>query len=662
MEDREILTRFKSGTLERRRAVALLTGSPTAALATRPRRAAPAPPSAPRAPEPCAVIAFQGRFPGAVDLTAFWQLALAPGTTPAATPRADDPTTSATDATHTTATTATGRPAPRPTPPTNGTALAATGRVTATTATPRTTAPAVTAPHRPAPDAEGHFLDGVDAFDPDLFGIDPAAAARLDPQERLLLESARQVLESAGCHGARLDALGSPDGATASRGVGVYTAVTSHDYALLDPAGTPHGDPAGRLSRLLDLRGPSQSVDTGASSFLTALHHALAALRAGECAAALVGAAELHLHPGRLRPGDGEGVAAVLLKPLSAARADGDRVQAVILSSAVGHPGRGAHAPLRERLVQRALATARVPADTVTVTEDSRSAAPCVGRAGAATGAAALARAVLQLRHTTLLPAPAPAPTPVPADPGRAQPAPWPAGPPRRALVGVHEDGAPQAVLVLEEAPAPDPRHDPHQDPHPAPHPEPAGGPRLVLLSAPTPEHLGATAGQLARWLTDPTGAARGAVCDLDSVAGELRSGRAPMDCRLAVVAGDVPALASALAAFAAPPRAPGANATGPDHPHAPPVRSADLRAAGARDPLLLGDLDETRAYVDALWRGGRLEQLTRLWLAGVDVLTADRAPGARPVLDLPTTAARPRSFWFPAPPDDGRAERGDLG
>ncbi|MFD7034016.1 polyketide synthase [Streptomyces sp. NPDC059917] len=593
MEDREILTRFKSGTLERRRAVALLTGSPTATLTTRPHHAAP--PRTPQPPEPCAVIAFQARFPGAEDLATFWQLSLTPGTPP--------------------------NPSPAP------------------TATP---------PHRPAPDAEGHFLDAVDAFDPDLFGIDPAAAARLDPQERLLLESARQVLEGAGCHGPRLDALGSPDGATPSRSVGVYTAVTSHDYALLDPAGTPYGDPAGRLSRLLDLRGPSQSVDTGASSFLTALHHALAALRAGECAAALVGAAELHLHPGRLRPGDGEGVAAVLLKPLSAARADGDRVQAVILSSAVGHPGRGPHAPLRERLVQRALATARVPAATATVTEDSRSAAPRVGRAGAATGAAALARAVLQLRHATLLPAPAP------ADPGRAQPSPWPAGPPRRALVGVHEDGAPQAVLVLEEAPAPDPR--------PAPHPEPTGGARLVLLSAPTPEHLGATAGQLARWLTAPTGAARGAVCDLDSVAGELRSGRAPMDCRLAVVATDVPTLASALAAFAAPPRAPGTNATGPDHPYAPPVRSADLRATGARDPLLLGDLDETRAYVDALWRGDRLEQLTRLWLAGVDVLTAHRAPGARPVLDLPTTAARPRPFWFPAPPDDGRAEPGDLG
>ncbi|WP_330335551.1 polyketide synthase (plasmid) [Streptomyces sp. NBC_00536] len=497
----------------------------------------------------------------------------------------------------------------------------------------------------PIPDQNPRLLNGVAAFDPDLFGLDPATAAALDPQERLLLESARQVLEGAGYAGARLDALGSPDGATASRSVGVFTAVTSHDYSLLAPAGTPYGDPAGRLSRLLDLRGPSQSVDTGASSFLTAVHHALAALRAGECAAALVGAAELRLHPGRLRPGDGEGVAAVLLRPLSAARADGDRVQAVVLSSAVGHPGRGPHAPLRERLAQRALATARIPAAAVALTEDSRSAARSVGRAGAATGAAALARAVLQLRHATLLPDPA-------RSGGRAQPAPWPAGAPRRALVGVHEDGEPQAVLVLAEAPAPAPA--PEQ-----PAPEPGGGPRLVLLSAPTPAHLTATAGRLARWLTSPAGAARGAVCDLDAVAGELRSGRAPMDCRLAVVATDVPELASALAAFAAPGGLPEADGL----PYAPPVRSADLRTAHARDPLLLGDLGETRAYVDALWRGDRLEQLTRLWLAGVDVLVTDTAPGAgpRPVLDLPTTASRPRPFWLPAPPDTARAERGDL-
>ncbi|MER5733971.1 polyketide synthase, partial [Streptomyces sp. NPDC002138] len=541
-----------------------------------------------------------------------------------------------------------GAPGAAAAPDPAGSADAAT-TTAAATATANQDAPAVApapAPAATAAPATGHFLDGIDAFDPDLFGIDPAAAAGLDPQERLLLESARQVLEGAGYSGARLDALGSPDGATATRSIGVYTAVTSHDYALLAPAGTPQGDPAGRLSRLLDLRGPSQSVDTGASSFLTALHHALAALRAGECAAALVGAAELRLHPGRLRSGDGEGVAAVLLRPLAAAHADGDRVRAVVLSSAVGHPGRGPHAPLRESLVRRALAAARVPADTVAVTEDARSVAPSVGRAGAATGAAALARAVLQLRHATLLPAPRAAPgAATGAATGRARPAPWPAGAPRRALVGVHEDGAPQAVLVLEEAPAP-----------PARAPEPGGGPRLVLLSAPTPAHLSATAGRLARWLTSPDGAARGAVCDLDAVAGELRSGRAPMDCRLAVVATDVPGLASALAAFAAPSGLPEENDA-----YAPPVRSADLRAAAARDPLLLGDLDETRAYVGALWRGARLEQLTRLWLAGVDVLVADRAPAARPALDLPPTAARPRPFWFAGPPDTARGERGDL-
>ncbi|MDJ0384716.1 polyketide synthase [Streptomyces sp. G-G2] len=509
----------------------------------------------------------------------------------------------------------------------------------------------------PEATGDGHYLDDIDGFDPDLFGLDDRTAALLDPQERLLLHSAWQALESAGHAGARLDATG--------RSVGVYLAVTSRDYAVLTGGRGPQGDPAGRLSRLLDLRGPSQNVDTGPSSFLTALHHALAALRAGECAAALVGTAELRLDPAR--PGDGEGVAAVLLKPLAAARADGDHVHAVLLSSAVGHPGRGPHAPLRERLTQHALAAARVPAPAVALAEDARSVAASVGRAGPATGAAALTRAVLQLRHATLLPAPA-----APDGGGRAQPTAWPAAPtPRRALVGVHDEGAPQATVLLEEAP--------RSAPQPDGRAEPAPGPRLVLLSAPTPAHLSATAARLARWLTAPAGAARGAACDLDAVAGELRAGRAAMSCRLAVVASDVPALASALAAFAAP-----ARPTAPPGAPVPLVRTADLRAA-ERDPLLLGALDETRAYIDALWRGGRLEQLTRLWLAGVDVLVPDRSapapasapasasasasasapptvPGPRPVVELPTTVPRPRPLWCDSPPRPARSEPGALG
>ena len=518
------------------------------------------------------------------------------------------------------------------------------------------------------PGAHGHFLDAVEEFDPELFGMDPADAAALDPQERLLLEGARRVLEDAGYAGARLDALTAEDGTP--RSVGVFTAVPSRDYALL--TGTaPTTDPADRLSRVLDLRGPSQNITTGDASFLTALHTALTALTTGECAAALIATAELHLHPRPSSapaapagptapeaadtldptapgpppagappahpavppgpaaatgttphdrptsappetPAPGEGVAVVLLRPLKAARGAGDRVEAVVSGSAVGHPGQGDTGTVATALARRALGVARVPADGIALREDARTVAPCAGAAGAATGAAAFVRAVLQLRHATLLPVPG----------GPPVPAVWAGEGPRRALVGVHPAGAPHAVAVLEEPPPRAPRR---------PAPEPPAGPRLVLLSAPTPRHLTATARRISTWLDSP----EGAVHSLDAVARELRTARAARDHRLAVVVSGVPELASALAAFA-------------DGTPPPPLRTAHSRGT---DPLLLRAVPETRAYLGALWRAGRLEQLARLWLAGVDVLVPDPADGttgtaAAPPIGVPTTVRMPRPLW----------------
>jgi hypothetical protein len=556
----------------------------------------------------------------------------------------------------------------------------------------------------------------VEEFDPDLFGLDARQAAGLDLRERLLAQSAWQTLESAGYAGARLERLTAADGT--ARSVGVYAALGPAGGALpgagrrhTAPAASRPG-PAARLSRLLDLRGPSLSVDSGDSSFLTALHLALGALRAGECAAALVGAVELRLHPACQRPGGGEGVAAVLLKPLAAARADGDRVHAVIRSSAVGHPGRAAPGPQHGRLVGRALASAglrppgtgpqhpdagpqreapgagpQVPdaglkALGVGLEESSRTVAALVGEAGAVTGAAALVRAVGQLRHAVLL-----------AGPDRPAPAAWePARRddgtvlPRRALVSVPGPAAPAgsadaadaadavdtvdaadaadgtdgtdgtdggegaegaegtdggegvgAVLVVEEAPAV-PRAPARTGPPPGTRPA-----ELVLLSAATPAHLAATAGRLAARLSDGDGRDGGpAGPDLAAVAHELRLGRAVLRCRLAVTVRTVAELADALAGFAAHP-GPGTGPAG--------VRSADLRTAAG--PPLIEGLEETRAYVAALWQGGRLEQLTRLWLAGVDVCAVLPAHPGPAAVELPATVLRPRPLEL-GPGTDG--------
>lgn len=145
-----------------------------------------------------------------------------------------------------------------------------------------------------------------------------------------------------------------------------------------------HWSLAGRLSGLLGLSGPAQAVDTAESSALVAVHLAVGALRRGECAAAVAGGVELLLHPSRGRQGAGEGVGAVVLKPLARALADGDHVHAVVRSTSTGTSAWTGTPELRE----------------------TRETTVCrVGHAGAVTGLAALTAAVLQLRYGILAPA-----------------------------------------------------------------------------------------------------------------------------------------------------------------------------------------------------------------------------------------------------------------
>lgn len=531
MDTREILTRFKSGTLAREHAAALLTGSPLTAPA--PEAAPPEPESTvasepPARPERApgadryAVTAVHGRFPGADGLDAYWRSAIG-GTRPA------------------------GAEQPR--------------RLDGADAFDTCDA-----------------LDGCDAFDAEFFGLGPDAAALLDVQERLLLETGWQTLESAGHTGARLDALTAADGEP--RAVGVYVAHTE--------ARACRGALPGRLSALLDLRGPSQCVDSGASSFLGALHLALGALRDGDCAAALVAAVD-----------PAHGVGAVLVRPLAAALAAADTVHAVVRASAVAHAGRAAPSDADDRIAKRARDAAGLAA-----TDIARCESPA-GDAGAATGFTALARAVLQLTHGTFLPVPGgpdAAPWPRPRDPrGRELP--------RRAAVAVRGEHGTAAHVILEEHPLAG-----------AGAPDATGRPELILMSAPTPRHLTATARLLADRLAD----ASGPELQLAAIAKELRIGRATMDCRLAVTVDRVDELADALREFAA-----GADAAR--------VRHADLRGRTGEAPLA-EELDETARYLTALWRGRRLEALSRLWLAGADVTRGEAHAPCAPVA-LPGTA-----------------------
>ena len=210
----------------------------------------------------------------------------------------------------------------------------------------------------------GGFLAAIDGFDPQFFGISPREAARMDPQQRLLLEVAWEALEDAGQTRAGLD----------GSATGVFVASYHNDYARLLTAdrrdidawtstGTAHSIVANRLSYLLNLRGPSLTVDTACSASLVAVHLACRSLRAEECSLAVAGGVSLMLSPevtislskwgfmaadGRCKTFDakadgfvrGEGCGVVVLKRLSDALADGDRILGLIRGTAVNQDGR----------------------------------------------------------------------------------------------------------------------------------------------------------------------------------------------------------------------------------------------------------------------------------------------------------------------------------
>lgn len=215
--------------------------------------------------------------------------------------------------------------------------------------------------------AGGGFLDDIDQFDAPFFNISPNEARYVDPQQRLLMETAWLALENA-----------SQDTAALRGGNGgVFIGASSVDYALeleslpyeqMDPAlatGFTFYPMSGRLSYFLGWHGPSLNTDTACSSSLTALHLAGSALRRAECDIALVGAVNCIHHPrtlvmfshGEMLAPDGrckafdesadgfarsEGCGVLVLKRASTARRDGDTVLALVRGSAIGQDGASA--------------------------------------------------------------------------------------------------------------------------------------------------------------------------------------------------------------------------------------------------------------------------------------------------------------------------------
>ena len=207
------------------------------------------------------------------------------------------------------------------------------------------------------------LLRDVASFDAGFFGISPREAALMDPQQRLLLQVAWRALEDAGI----------PAESLAGSSTGVYIGVSHSDYHGIQQFGRRQIDVhaatggalsivANRLSHRLDLRGPSLAIDTACSSSLVALDAACTALLTGECDATMVGGVNVMLTPdvtitfsrasmlspdGRCKAFDarangyvrGEGAGIVILKLLSRALLDRDRIHAVIRGTAVNQDG-----------------------------------------------------------------------------------------------------------------------------------------------------------------------------------------------------------------------------------------------------------------------------------------------------------------------------------
>jgi acyl transferase domain-containing protein/NADPH:quinone reductase-like Zn-dependent oxidoreductase/SAM-dependent methyltransferase/acyl carrier protein len=211
----------------------------------------------------------------------------------------------------------------------------------------------------------GGFLEGIDQFDPQFFGISPREAPYVDPQHRLLLETAWEAIEDAGLV---LDLEQGTD-------LGVFVGISHNDYQAIQitpwehsgigphsPTGCAHSIAANRISYCFNLRGPSVAMDTACSSALTAVHAACEHIRAGRGDVALAGGVTVMITPGgfigfsrasmlspdgRCKAFDasadgfvrGEGAGMVLLKRLSQALKDGDPIHGVIIGTAINQDG-----------------------------------------------------------------------------------------------------------------------------------------------------------------------------------------------------------------------------------------------------------------------------------------------------------------------------------
>jgi acyl transferase domain-containing protein/acyl carrier protein len=453
----------------------------------------------------------------------------------------------------------------------------------------------------------GGFIDGIDRFDAGFFGISPREAALMDPQQRVLMEVAAEAIEDAGLPADRISGTES----------GVFVGISSYDYAAIQQTagevttidthsntGAAFSIVANRISYFFDLRGTSVALDTACSSALVAVHFACQSIWRGEATLALACGVNVLIKPepflgfsrlsmlsadGRCKAFDksgdgfvrGEGAGVVVLKPLSEAKRDGDRIYAAILATASNQDGRTssmvvpsveaqaellrqacreagisphdvqyveAHGtgtpvgdPIEARALGKALCEGRAPGNACIIGSVKTN----IGHLEPASGIAGLIKTALALEHRSI---PASlhfqeAPPDIPLDELNLRIArdlqPWPNGP-GPALAGVNSFGfgGANAHAVLAEVP-----------PEPSPAPAPASTSerlRLFPLSARSEAALVAAARGLHDHLQRDADRA-----SLDDLCYSLSTRRTHYEHRLAVISRSREELADSLRAFA---------------------------------------------------------------------------------------------------------------
>ncbi|MBD0742360.1 SDR family NAD(P)-dependent oxidoreductase [Streptomyces sp. CBMA152] len=518
----------------------------------------------------------------------------------------------------------------------------------------------------------GGFIAEVDRFDPLFFNISPHEADYLDPQERLFLEHAWTALEDAGHTREQLRRVGGR--------VGVYAGVMWGQYQLLFPGGAaPRGNPnalgssyasvANRVSFVMNLHGPSMTVDTMCSSSLTAIELACRDLRQGRTKLAFAGGVNVTVHPNKYLSlsagqfisskghcesfgigGDGyipgEGVGVVLLKPLRDAERDGDHIYGVIKGSGVSHGGRtnGYTVPnprAQEAAISDALDEAGVDpraisyveahgtgtklGDPIEITGLSQafgaatasadtqychlgSAKSNIGHCESAAGIAGLTKVLLQLRHGQIAPSLHS----------------------RTLNPNIDFSGTPFVVnqeLRAWERPVVDGEVRPRlagissfgaggsnahllveeyvESAARRPGTASLGQPLLFALSAKDEERLRAYAARLLRFVREESADGPGAVAPAD-LAYTLQTGREAMDARLAVVADSFASLADRLERYLAA--------------EADVVGLVHGSVKAGREALSLIPAEELARTTDRLAERGDLARIAELWVRGASL------------------------------------------